>query len=429
MPALKIIYLVHQYFPRHVGGTEIYLRGLARRARHHGHDPLVVTYVESATIDPPHTLRVSVDGLPVIEIHANYSQAVRPGRDEYANLQLGDLLEAVLRDERPDLVHVVHAMKLSADGMHRCEKLGIPMVVTLCDFWFICPRHTLLRQDGQCCTGPADTLACLRCMQATHPESAFPGYESRNAAGRVWQRLLHWRDLARRPAYLRRRLLACRQIIALSAFAMRMYVSNGIPPSRITVLPHGLDELPDRAPPVRPPELLHIVFIGSLMPHKGAHVLLAALRKIPQARLRCSIYGALRPDDPYCRQLQELAEGDDRIVLSGTFPPEDIWKVLEDASLLALPALWYENEPLVVKAALHRGIPVLASALGSLTDQITHGRNGWLFRAGDTDAIAELLDGLARQPEKCRCPPVPDVGMDTHAQHVFALYEQEIQGA
>jgi glycosyltransferase involved in cell wall biosynthesis len=426
---VKIVYLVHQYFPRHVGGTEMYVRGLVRRGARKGHDPLVVTAVEDASADLPRLQRASVDGLPVIEIHVDYSRSARPGRDEYANRRVGDLLESVLRAEKPDLVHVAHGMKLGADGMRRCEKLGIPMIATLCDFWFICPRHTLLRQDGQCCTGPASTLACWRCMQVTHPESAFRVYAEHNIVFRAWHRLRHWHDLTRRPDYLRRRLLACRQIIALSDFAMRMHVANGIPPSRLTVLPHGLEELPGHAPPDHPPDPLHIVFIGSLVPHKGVHVLLAALSKIPQARLRCSIYGALRPDDPYCRQLQELTVRDGRVVLAGTFPPEDIWKVLDGASLLAMPALWYENEPLVVKAALHRGIPVLASALGSLTDQIRHGMNGWLCRAGDTDAMAELLAGLAQQPEKCRCPPVLDAGMDAHAQHVFALYEQEAQGA
>jgi len=425
---MKIIYLVHQYFPHHLGGTELYVRGLARRAALCEHDPLIITYVESAHKGSPHALPTRVDDLPVIEIHNNYSQACRPGRDEYADPVQGDLLESIFQDKRPDLVHIAHTMKLGAAAMQRCEKLGIPMIATLCDFWFICPRHTLLRPDGQCCKGPARALDCLHCMQATHRESNFRIYRKKSAAlGRSWFRIRHWLDLAQRPAYLRHRLLACRQIIALSAFAKRMYVTNGIPQSRITVLPHGLEELPTHPGPSSPPDYLHIVFIGSLVPHKGVHVLLAALQKIPKARLRCSIYGAVHADDHYHQQLMDLASQDSRIKLAGTFPPEDLWQVLDSASLLVLPSLWYENEPLVVKAALHRGIPVLASELGSLVDQVKDGRSGWLLRAGDTQAIAEILDGLAKQPEQCRFPPTPDAGMDNHARHIFALYEKEVR--
>jgi glycosyltransferase involved in cell wall biosynthesis len=424
---MKIIYLVHQYFPRHVGGTEMYVRGLARRARECGHDPLVVTHVESSDTRPSRMHLTCFEDMPVVEILSNYSQSSRPGRDEYADPRVGDLLEALLREQSPDLVHVAHTMKLGATSMRRCEKLGIPMIVTLCDFWFICPRHTLLRSDGQCCAGPTHARDCLHCMRATHPESSFRVYTQAAAMlARPWHRLVHWHDLAKRPTYLRRRLLASRRIIALSAFAMRMHIANGIPESRITLLPHGLEALPGHTVPDSPPERLHIVFIGSLVPHKGAHVLLAALSKIPQAPLRCSIYGAVRPDDPYNRQLLDLAAKDRRITLAGTFPPEDLWNVLDSASILALPALWYENAPLVVKAALHRGIPVLASALGSLTDQIQHGRNGWLCPAGDADAIAGMLAVLADQPGQCRFPPSPDAGMDTHARHVFSLYGKEI---
>ena len=44
---MRIIYMLHQYFPRHIGGTEILARGLIRRAKAQGHEVLVITCHES----------------------------------------------------------------------------------------------------------------------------------------------------------------------------------------------------------------------------------------------------------------------------------------------------------------------------------------------------------------------------------------------
>lgn len=426
---MRILYLVHQFFPRHVGGTEMYVRGLARRARAHGHEVCVLTHVDGASSEPASIRTTRVDQLEVIELHSNYSNSPRPGRDEYANPEAGALLARVLHEQRPDLLHVAHAMKLGAEGMRHCEALGIPVVVTLCDYWFLCPRHTLLRSDGQLCHGPSRIPDCSRCLRDTHPEAMFQLYASRRSLltaplHRMRQRL----DLGNRLPYLRARLLASHAIIALSEFTRQRFVAYGIPPERIQVIPHGLEELPS-SPPAPAPAELHVIFIGSLVPHKGAHVLLEALRLVPDLTLRCTFYGALHDGDPYQQELRRKAALDPRVAFAGRFPPAEIWRVLDAASVLALPSLWYENEPLVVKAALQRGVPVLTSALGSLVEQVRDGRDGWLLPPGDAPALAARLVKIAAQATACRITPVPDPGMDAHARHIFDLYESILSHA
>jgi glycosyltransferase involved in cell wall biosynthesis len=423
---MKILYLVHQFFPQHVGGTEMYVRGLAQRAQARGDSVCVLTHVDGAASAAASMRTTRVGTLDVIELHSNYSRSPRPGRDEYADPGNGALIARLLREQRPDIVHVAHTMKLGAEGMRHCEALGIPVVVTLCDYWFLCPRHTLLRSDGQLCEGPAHLNDCQRCLRDTHPEAMFQIYaRPTGMLTAPLHRMLQRHDQTRRLPYLRARLLASRTIVALSEFTRQRFVAYGIPPEHIRVLPHGLEALPDTPPAAAPPEL-HIVFIGSLVPHKGAHVLLEALRQLPGLPLRCTFYGALRDGDAYQDALRRDAEQDPRVVFAGLFPPEDIWRVLDEASVLALPSLWYENEPLVVKAALHRGVPVLTSALGSLAEQVRDGRDGWLLPPGDATALAQLLAQIATQPSAWRVQPTPDLGMDTHARHIFDLYERII---
>jgi glycosyltransferase involved in cell wall biosynthesis len=88
-------------------------------------------------------------------------------------------------------------------------------------------------------------------------------------------------------------------------------------------------------------------------------------------------------------------------MLCGPLPAERMGEVLQEAFALALPAQWYENEPLVVKAALWCGVPVAAGRIGSLAQLITPGQNGWLLPVSDIDAWAEWLK------EPAPCSPLP----------------------
>jgi glycosyltransferase involved in cell wall biosynthesis len=413
---MRVAYLTHQYLPRHVGGTEVYTRGLALRAATAGAAVEVLTYHESPSGDRRDYGIVATehDGIPVREIHYNLSVAADPARAEYDNPDTGRLVREELDRFRPDIVHVMHAMKLSASALEACRALGIPFVVTLCDFWFICPRHTLLTSRGRLCDGPAHRLACARCLRDTH---AFL-----RAPGRLWRDA---RAIAGRRRRLARGLGEARRIIALCEFTRRMFARNGIPAGRIEVIEHGLEVAGLERATRRPGPLPRIGFIGSMMPHKGPHLLLEALARIPHARLECRLHGAV-PATPYGERLRALAAADPRVRLMGPFPPVALGEILAEVDLLAVPSLWYENDPLVVKAAFYCGTPVLAARIGSLADMVTPGRNGWLVEPGDPGAWAAAIERLATAAGQPTVAPTPVKTMDENAREMLAIYKQEV---
>jgi glycosyltransferase involved in cell wall biosynthesis len=430
---MRIVYLTHQYLPRHMGGTEIYLRGLARRAARSGHDVKIITCHESPSADPQdYGARASdVEGIPVLEIHFNLSTVPHPAQYEFQNPFVAEIVQRELESFRPDMVHVVHAMKLSGAAVEVCHLLGVPTVVTLCDFWFICPRHTLLKWDSSLCQGPKHQLYCLKCLQQTH---GFATQQIIDPAGaNSWKEIkprlaAFLRDILairRRKKYLRRNLLKARRIIALSVFQKQMFVRNGFPEERIEVRPHGI-ELGDLRGPERrrnhPPRL---IFIGSLVAHKGPHILIEALRRAPELAVNCRIYGALREDDPYVRQLREAAKDDPRIEFSGVFAADRLGEILGGADIFAMPAIWYENEPLVVQAALHLGVPIVASDIGSLPAMLKKGKNGRLVKPGDVAAWTDALRKMVRELDAFEVRPVPVKSMDDHAREILSIYEEE----
>lgn len=411
---MRIAYLTHQYFPRHVGGTEVYTRGLARRAKTAGHEVIVVTAHDPISRDKAlRGVRLSeFEGIPLAEIHYSLGTAPDPARYEHENPYAASKAGKVLRQFKPDIVHATHAMKLSGACLETCDALGAPFILTLCDFWFICPRHTLMKSGGELCGGPTDSAACSRCLHDTH------GFPETEALKRV---------ALRRPLYLREKALKARRIFALSDFQKRMYVQNGFPEERIEKLGHGLEVTGLKPGKKERSSIPRILFIGSLVEHKGLHVLLEALTLLEELPIECRIYGNANPRDAYADRIQKMAAADDRVRFMGNFPPEEMGSVLSGAAALALPSQWYENDPLVVKAALYAGVPVLCSDLGSLSEMVRHGDQGFLIPPNDAAAWARGIKKVLEDERMKNLPGEKLKTMDEHAAEIFSIYHEELQ--
>jgi len=435
---VKILYLVHQFLPCHIGGTELYTLGLATHAQQRGHQAEVATFVESASGDvadfqPTATRHAD---LPVTEIPYNLSVAPRPARYEYDNPFVARQVEGILERYRPDVVHATHLMKLSGASLEPAIRRRLPLVVTLTDFWSVCGRHTLLRSDGRLCGGPRHPFDCLPCMRATHGFTRprfWPWVRplSRRLASRAFRTGRVWPmdvlgDLAAFPLrlpYLRRMLRAVDRIIVLSEFQRRLLVANGVPERRMEVVPHGT-ELPARATPTPAPEPGKFAYVGSLAPHKGLHVVLEALARDPGLDVTLDVYGDGPPASDYAASLRQRTAGERRIVWRGRIDPPDLASAIGGYAGLVVPALWYENNPLIVQLALTLGVRVIASRLGTLEEMLV-GRPGHVLVApGEARAWAEALRRVA---EGAWPSPIPVRDLPTwgsHAQRVMEIYAE-----
>ena len=433
---MQITYFTHQYFPRSVGGTEVYTHGLAVRAQRAGHSVRVISHVESPSLDRNDFKATTTEheGVPVTEIHYNLSRAGHPARAEYDNPHIVELLKPELERLKPDIVHAVHAMKLSGAALNLCYEMQLPVVLTLADYWFICARHTLIRWNEELCDGPRHDLDCLRCVHELH---GFAGRAMEKlpapllrAAARIATTTLgknqprSVRDLQairERESYLRDTVQRADRVIALSDFQKEIFVRNGYPAEKIHVLHHGLETAGLKPAKSHASEPIEIVFIGSLVYHKGAHVVIEALARRADLKMRLRLYGDIRGTNPYHDSLKRLAATDNRVEFMGTFPPGELGRVFESADALAMPVLWYENEPLVVKAARYIGLPILASNIGTLAQSINNGINGVLLPPGDIDAWANAFASFRRHS---LTQDLSIKSMDDNVSQLFALYQE-----
>ena len=422
------------------------VRGLAARMRDCGHEAAVLTYVESPG-NEPHDFGFHVsefDGAPLWELHYNLACAANPAEAEFDNPLLAGLVARAVAEIQPDVIHAMHLMKLSAAVLPRLKQMGLPVVATLCDFWPLCLRHTLLKPDGSICeSGPDKPLRCLRCSQATHgfarsedtaeTETALWSRAEKALAESSLEQTEFRRDvaaIATRAERVRSALLLADRLLALTEFQRQLFLRHGFPEERIQVCPIGIETAPleearaaRQAKPLKGAnETKRIVFISPLALHKGLHILLEALHQVPDPRLELMVYGGPGPDHGYNTRIAELAARDPRVRLHGVIRPEEIGDVLLEADVLALPVIWFQNDPLIVKTALYAGVRVAASRIGGLPEQMPDESCGWLLPSGEVEAWSAWIAELANSSEARATPISTPISMEDYARQMHETY-------
>ena len=75
-----------------------------------------------------------------------------------------EIYSNVLKAFNIQLVHVHHTHGLSFDIFYAAQELGIPVYLTLHDFYYVCPNEKLLSSDVGYCTGKTDEEHCKKCL-------------------------------------------------------------------------------------------------------------------------------------------------------------------------------------------------------------------------------------------------------------------------
>lgn len=146
------------------------------------------------------------------------------------------------------------------------------------------------------------------------------------------------------------------------------------------------------------------MFLGSLVPHKGAHLVAEA---IPDAQ----IYGPAT-DASYAAALPNL---------QGAIPNRDVPALLAGAEALVLGSTWPENAPLVVLEARASGCPVVAPRIGGLPEIVEDGVDGVLYEPGDVVALRDAMERLRRAPPRPNSPPSFEEHLDGLIEHYAAV--------
>lgn len=440
---MKILLVAPHYPPRYIGGVELIAQRLAHRLRAAGHAVCVIA-VERVGVEPQDPQLAEVtddDGVTVwrLSLPRSLPQPHEPdGETAFEASYRPRGAEAFIRNwlarERPDVIHLHSGYLLGGAVLQAAAARGIPVVVTLHDYWFICPRITMLQPGGACCTGPESAAKCAWCLATEQrryrlPERLLGAPVARALAGAATRAVAapplrafnldplrtraRVRDIEQRNRLLQASLRGAAAIISPSRFLRDQMAMAGVPSDRITLLPYGLEPGPRLARRAPDHVALRVGFLGQIAPHKGVHVLIEAVRMLHTSRalrgrrVELIIQGDLTRERDYVRQLRALAaavaadddQEDSRVVFAGPIVDRRLEALFNRIDILAVPSVWYENAPLVMLEAKRAGLPVLASRLGGMAELVRDGEGGLLAEAGSPSSFARQLQRLIDEPD------------------------------
>jgi glycosyltransferase involved in cell wall biosynthesis len=416
-----VLQIVHGYPPRELAGTELATARLVRGLQARGWRCHVLSSTRAPGLEQYRVFEE--EGITrVVNNHPH-----RPlGQERDPAIEA--IIQQTITRIRPDIVHLQHAAYLSSR-----LRFQVPAVGTLHDHWPWCPAGgTMLRPGNLPCPAP-EAEQCLECYALS---ARLPGRLERAAVGlasalsswfppdrlhAAWRRLpALFRARLRGPAAppgssagvsrRRRELTATWNALdarmAPSSFMARQAEHHGL--DRVVVVPAGVEPGPARVGGGP------FVFLGSILPHKGPHLVVEAYRAVfARGGPGLQLHGPSRGDPAYARSL--------RWPLAGSARPEEVPALLAGATALVMGSTWPENAPLVCLEARAAGCPVIAPRIGGIPELVEDGIDGLLYEPGSADSLATAMARLGGpQPPTLRVRPPPSV--EAYAEGVEAVY-------
>jgi glycosyltransferase involved in cell wall biosynthesis len=411
---MNVLLVTPHFPPRRIGGVEHHTHRLASWLSAHGYR-IEVVCVEEVRFGAEEKVSAATDlqfGYPVHRLQLTSGDKRAGFRLYWRSQRLEGFFDSLMATLRPSVMHVHSGYLLGGPAVSVAIARRIPTVVTLHDFWFICPRITMMHPSLMICSGPQEAAKCAWCLKTELRRYRVPDQWTHGALGRVARltvRLLQSaggrRDspvvssIVGRSQGLLAALSSVQGVLSPSRYVRDQVERAGFKPGVIEILPNGVEDNDTVSRPGgETSPLLRIAYLGQLLPHKGVHVLLRAARRVHSQNVSVSVFGPDWPPSRYVQSLRWLSRGDRRIRFAGPYRPEDLGTILADVDLVVVPSIWHENWPYVVLEAHRSHVPVIASRIGGLPEMIRHDEDGLLFTAGDDRELARWIQRLADDP-------------------------------
>ena len=334
---MRVLYWTDFFLP-HIGGVETFGGDLIPALQARGHDVTVVT--ASHKTDLP-----AIERVGSIPVHRFPMWTALLANDLRQIVSVRRAVSALKRQIRPDIVHLHFG---ATSYLHLLTRAvgRTPTLTTV---------HALTR------TSLTDTSLLGRIVRAS---------AAVNAVSAVGYQLLRqaFPEAARRLSF----------------------VYYGLAPSAVStieVITPRFDE------PV-------ILCLGRLAPQKGFDLALKAFALVekvfPKARLMIVGEGV---EESALKQLASTLGITDKVDFTGSVPPEEVYAVINRATMMLLPSR-FEGLPLVALQAARMQRPIISSAVDGLPELVVDQESGLVLEDNNERELARAIACVLQNPRK-----------------------------
>jgi colanic acid/amylovoran biosynthesis glycosyltransferase len=167
---------------------------------------------------------------------------------------------------------------------------------------------------------------------------------------------------------------------------------------RLHVVHCGLEPAFHDVPAASLPEFPRVLCIGRLSKEKGQLLLLDAMNHLACKGINFEL--VLAGDGEMRGELESLIANhnlQDKVRITGWISSSQVREEILTARALVQPS-FAEGLPVVLMEAMALRRPVLTTFVGGIPELVRHGEEGWLFPAGDVEALASTLAEFLTTP-------------------------------
>ncbi|QQS61385.1 MAG: glycosyltransferase [Candidatus Moraniibacteriota bacterium] len=282
-------------------------------------------------------------------------------------------LERLLEKFQPDIAHLHNIYhQISPSIIATLKKRNIPIVMTLHDYKLVCPNYSLFSRDH---IWEGGNIQCIldTCVQNSFSSSVVCSFENffHTLIG-IYNKI----DILLSP----------------SKFLKEKFKERGFQ-KEITILsqPIKRDSVSFKYTYQKNASAL---YAGRLSSEKGVDVLLRAMVSVE------GLFLTIAGDGPERKNLEKLSVSlgvSDRVRFLGHLSETALSEEMGLTTLVIIPSVWYENMPYALVEALGKGLIVIASRIGGITERIVDGENGFLFEFGNVKDLAHVMKKVLKQ--------------------------------
>lgn len=377
-PAPRVLVGNIFFSPTSFGGATVVAENMALNLKqNHGWDVMVCTSLQDPQITSYGLRRYSTRGIDAIGIRI---PDIHPfSMQSWDNPEFTEVFGEVLDVVRPDIVHMHSIQNMGADCLNEVARRGIPLAVTVHDYWFVCERQFMINHAGRFCNQAViDKNVCRYCVTDI-------------------------KQTERRTAFIQEALGRADVILYPSKFHRDFHVDNGFPADKSLVNRNGIRSPGPRYRRSRNPDperhRLRFGFVGGPGPIKGASLLARAFSRLKRKDYQLVVVDAANNVGQSWRYDPVWSEIPGDVVFIPAYDQDTIDKVFADIDVLLFPSQWKESFGLTVREAMVRGIWVVVTEGGGLAEDCVEGKTATIIPLdGQVRPLMDAIESLLKSP-------------------------------
>ncbi len=194
-------------------------------------------------------------------------------------------------------------------------------------------------------------------------------------------------------------------VITVSRYSREALLRLGLPPSRVHVVPCGVD-VPAQPMPRPERNALQCLAVGRMAPQKAPILLLDSFRRAADRlpHLRLDLIG----DGPLLPAAQEFVRTfrlEDKVRLRGLQSHQGVLEAMQQADIFLQHSITDPNTgdqeglPVSILEGMAQSLPVVSTREAGIPEAVEDGSTGFLVEPGDTEGMADRIVALARDPD------------------------------